>query len=148
MKAFTLAAGLILATASVVGQTQQNSDERPCISNSINVATANIQNAKRNYLWTLQSDNDGVVESALAYVVQLRIILPREDMKAIESVVGDLALNGPTPVIRYKAYLATQVFANPQTFCEVASANYASSDQFFSALGLRLQQTMLGYSSH
>jgi hypothetical protein len=150
MKGYTLAAGLILAAASAMGQasTPQTSNERPCISGTINYHTGNLPVAKKNFLWTLQSENDGVVESALAHVTQMRIMVPGEDMKAIETVLNRLAINGRTQVIRYKAYLATQVFASPGLFREVAGTSYESGDQFFTALASRLQQTMLGYSSN
>ena len=148
MKGFSLAAGLILAAASAMGQasTPQTSQDRPCFSHELNYNKAKMPAAKRNYLWTLQSDNDGVVESVLAHVTQMRIMVPQEDMKDIEAILGRLALNGRTPIIRYKAYLATQVFASPELFDEITKADYESSDQFFTALASRLQKTMLGYS--
>lgn len=148
MKGYTLAAGLILATVSAMGQisTPKTPQQWPCLSSAADYQTANIPVAKRNYLWTLQSENDGVVESALAHVTHMRIMLPQEDMKDIEAVLNQLANSGRTPVIRYTAYLATQVFAGPELFRGIAGTDYESVDQFFTALASRLQQTMLGYS--
>ena len=150
MKRYTLAAGLILGTASAMGQVPRISpvsQERPCISSTAHYATANLAQAKKNFLWTLQSDNDGVVESALAHVAQMRILVPNEDMRDIEVALAQLSNNGRTPVIRYKGYLATQVFASPALFARAAAVDYASGDDFFAAVALRLQQTMLGYRS-
>lgn len=147
MKGYTLAAGLILATASSLGQTStpKAADERPCISSTINYSTANVTQVKKNFLWTLQSDNDGVMESCLAHIAQMRIMLPNEDMKEFDAMLNQLAINGRTQAIRYKAYLTTQVFASPATFRHVAEVSYASGDEFFTAIATRLQQTVLGY---
>ncbi len=147
MKGYTLAAGLILAAASAMGQAPPptTTDERPCISNTVSYTPANIPRAKKGFLGTLQTDNDGVMESCLAHVAQMRIMLPQEDMKDIEATVNRIVSNGWTPAIRYKAYLASQVFASPETFRGVAAASYESSDAFFAAIAGRLQQTILGY---
>ena len=149
MKRYTLAAGLILAAASALGQTStpQAADERPYISSAISYTTANVPRVKKNFLWTLQSDNDGVMESGIAHVAQMRIMLPDEDMKEFDATLNQLAINGRTQAIRYKAYLTTQVFASPAPFRHVAEVSYASGDEFFTAIATRLQQTVLGYQS-
>ena len=148
MKGYTLVAGLMLATAPVMGQTPtvKASDEQPCISNSINFSRVNIPLLKKNFLWTLKSENDGVVESGLALITQVRILLPNEDMKDIESEVASLVRKGRTQVIRYKAYVAGQVFADPAEFGEIAAGSYMNYNDIFVALATRLQQTMLGYN--
>ncbi len=146
MKGFTLAAGLILATASTMGQTPapNATDVRPYISSTVDYGTVKMPQVKKNFLWTLHSDNDGVLESCLGLVAQARIMLPQEDMKDIEATIGQLTTTGRTPVIRYKAFLASQAFASPEAFRDIVMADYESSDQFFTALAGRLQQTMLG----
>jgi hypothetical protein len=118
--------------------------ERPYLSGTLSYATANVPQAKKGFLWALKSDNDGAVESALAHIAQMRIMLPREEMKDIETALSQLAGSGRTQVIRYKAFLATQVFASPGLFQEEAAARYESGDEFFTAIASRLQRTMLG----
>ena len=149
MKSFSVVAGIMLAIGSAWGQTTPAgaSDNRPCLSNAVTYCTANMTQVKKNFLWSLDSENDGVVESSLAHVAQMRILLPREDLRSIEDAVNRLTTNGRTPVVRYKAYLASQAFVNPGLFSAVASTSYESSDDFFTALGTRLQQSMLGYTS-
>lgn len=147
MKAYTaITLGLTLAASAALGQVsvRQPADERPYLSNTLNYSTARLPQAKKSILWTLKSENDGVVESVLGQIVHMRIMLPQEDMKDIEESLTRLASYGRTPVIRYKAYLATLVFANPGMFRQDVAANYASSDEFLGAIASRLQQTLLG----
>jgi hypothetical protein len=149
MKTYTaITLGLTLAASAAFGQVSasRTADERPYLSNSLNYNAANLSQAKKSILWTLKSENDGVLESVLGQIAHMRVKLPREDMKNIEAALTDLANYGRTPVIRYKAYLATLVFANPEMFHQEVTKDYTSSDEFLSAIASRLQHTMLGYN--
>lgn len=146
MKTYTvIALGLTLAASMASGQEsiRQDATERPHLSSTLSYTTTNLSKAKRGFVWTLKSNNDGVLESALAHIAKMRVVLPQEEMKEIEAVLGELASSGRTQVIRYKAYLATQVFASPSVFWEEAVAPHESSDEFFTAIASRLQATML-----
>ena len=88
--------------------------------------------------------NDGVAESALAHLTFLRIDLPQLDLKKIESTMINLAETGRTPVIRYKAYLASIVFESPASFAKALNTEAANSDLFFSVVASQVQKTLLG----
>lgn len=145
MKAYTLAAGVILAAATAMGQQQTN--ERPYLTSTVSYSDINLPKAARSFLSSLNSSNDGVVESAIAQVAYMRAALPMAELTDIERTVNELANTGRTPAIRYKAYLASLVFSNPTMFRNDTSVDYASGDEFFNALSVRLQQTLLGYNS-
>ena len=150
MKAYTaITLGLAIAASTALSQVsiRQTVDERPYLSKSMNYGTAKLSQAKKNLLWTLKSDNDGVVESAIGQIAHMRVMVPLEDITDIEVALAQLANYGRTPAIRYKAYLATMVFANPGMFRQDVTKDYASSDEFLSAVASRLQQTVLGYSA-
>jgi hypothetical protein len=150
MKAHTaITLGLALAASTAFGQVsvRQTVDERPYLSNTLNYSAAKLPQAKKSVLWTLKSDNDGVVESVIGQIAHMRIMLPQENMKDIEAALTKLANYGRTPVIRYKAYLATLVFVNPGMFRQEVANDYASSDEFLSAIASRLQQTLLGFNA-
>lgn len=74
---------------------------------------ARIEAAKEGYLEGLKSCNEGVVESSIGIVLQWRLISPREDLSRLERKINDLALEGATPAIRFKASLASLVMDNP-----------------------------------
>ncbi|HCV42293.1 MAG TPA: hypothetical protein DGH68_02325 [Bacteroidetes bacterium] len=146
MKATTaIALGLALAASTALSQgtLQQAADDWPYSPTAASYGTANLTQAKKVFQWSLESDNDGVVESVLGHIAHMRITLPQEAMKDIEAAVRELANNGRTPVIRYKAYLASLVFDNPSMFCQTVTNKYASSDELFGAIATRVQQTML-----
>jgi hypothetical protein len=95
------------------------------------------------YAISLSFDNNGLVESALAIVTMMKLDVPAEEFSRIKDEIDDLAVNGPTPVIRFKAYLADAVFANPAMFREEAARRYDDPDALFSALADRLTKALL-----
>jgi hypothetical protein len=150
MKAYTaITLGLTLAASAALGQASVSraADARPYLSNTLNYNGIRLPQAKKNMLWTLSSENDGVVESVIGQIAHMRIMLPQEDMQDLEAVLTQLANYGRTPVIRYKAYLATLVFVNPGMFTKEAAHDYTSSDEFLGAIASRLQQTLLGLNA-
>ncbi len=146
MKAYTIAAGLILTAATAMSQ--QLTNERPYLSSTISYSKVQLQKAAKNFLASLNSNNEGVVESVIAQVAHMQSRITQEDLKAFETVVNELATTGRTPTIRYKAYLAGLVFANPRMFSQDTAREYASADEFFAALSLRVQKTLLGYNGN
>ena len=140
MRASTIAICIIFSTGILMGQTQY---DRPFLSHSARYDSARMQHARKNFVASLNNDNDGVVESSIAHVVHMRIALPHNDMPEIERTLDELTTDGHSPVIRYKAYLATLVFSDPMGFRSVMSTDYESGDAFFSAIASQLQKTML-----
>jgi hypothetical protein len=106
-----------------------------------------IEKAKRSYLGCLESSNDGVVQSTIGIILQWRLINPQEDLSKLERKINDLALNGKSPAIRFKASLASLVMDNPA----VVNFDAASCDdcgEFFDAITASVRQMTIGHSLH
>lgn len=102
-----------------------------------------FKRAVDNYVACLKSDNCGVVESALAHVVKLRIAFPNESFTDVSREVTRLAASGSTPYIRFKAALTRQVFENTDLPDLADLPDTANPDAFFSELGVRLSRTLV-----
>jgi len=147
MKAYTmLTAGLLLASLPALGQSNgRGMQHDPASSPAVwSYEEGYIQKAIKNYAAALKSTNDGVVESAIAQIVFIRIGLPKLDLKTVEGTVTNLAENGRTPVIRYKAYLANIVFESPASFEKALNVETTNSDAFFAVIASQVQRTLLG----
>jgi hypothetical protein len=92
-----------------------------------------------NYLACLNSENAGVVESALGHVTLARIKYPEQDLKKIQEKLYDLASQGATQSIRHKAFTAMQVFANPLAFKESIVTRQANGDGLLEVLAAELK---------
>ena len=142
MKGSMVVLAALLATATVAGRAQSTGDE-PLFPPADRYATVNPDWFDRTYAPSLTSDNDGVVESAIAQSVAAKLALPDGKFEAIREKLGSLAVHGRTPAIRYKAYLAGLVLENPELFAGAECALFSTTDQLFASLSTRVQKQLL-----
>ena len=107
-----------------------------------------IEKAEKNYLACLNSGNEGVVTTAIAEVVRLRLALPNRPMESIGHRLAELTVNGETAAIRYRAYLAGAALENPRLIPAAVAASASGNDDLFALIAARLQATLLGYAQH
>jgi hypothetical protein len=134
------------AGASTASPQEKAGEERGVFASRNSHQRANLAKVERNYLACLQSQNDGVVESAIAQVAHLKLYCPDNCFAGLQGSLNSLAVTGRTAAIRYKAYLAMLVFDQPALFAKEQGAEYKTESQLFSAIGKRLQETLIGYN--
>jgi hypothetical protein len=148
MKAQTMLAAAALIGALAMPAVAQEADPvtkaRPFFSSAETYRKANPVVVKRNYRASLETGNDGVIETALAHVVRMKMYMQAEDFSDIKPAIDWLAVGGRTPAIRYKAYLAALVIENPNWFKDECCKEYAGSEEMFTALADRLRSTLGG----
>lgn len=98
---------------------------------------SNLQKAACVYAADLKSDNEGVVESALAHVVRMKLFVPELNCPDLQMGIRLVAVTGETPQIRHRAYLASLVFDAPSLFSQEAARVYENPDELFSTLAAR-----------
>jgi hypothetical protein len=148
MKTYTkLTAGLLFASFQALGQSNgQGLRADPSNVSPLSSFTREyVQNAITNYHVALNSANDGIVESAIANLAYIRIGLPQMDLGESRAAIAEIAESGRTPVARYKAYLATLVFENPESYVNALKTESTVSDRFFSGVAAEVQKTFLGH---
>jgi hypothetical protein len=149
MKTYAMfAAGLLIASLPAMGQDlrQEQKPDAPAYGTVYSLKASFLQKAVVNYAAALHSECDGVVESSIAHSTLLRIVAQELDMSKVHSALADLADQGRTPAIRYKAYLATAVFDNPAKFENTLRVRYTDSEQFFNAVASQVHKTLLGHN--
>ena len=149
MKAYAMvAAGLLLVSFPATGQIvkHEGTNDGSYFGASCSYKTAYLEQAGKNYAMALKSMNDGIVESAIAHSTFMRITAPSLDLKENRTAIVRLSETGKTPVIRYKAYLATVVYDSPTSFQNILSKKYANGDQFFDVVASQVHKTLLGHN--
>lgn len=106
--------------------------------------SADLDKIEFKYVLCLESCNTGVIESALAHVVQMKLYAPEKEFEALHARVNSLSVNGCNPIIRYKAYIAGLVFDNPEMFKSEQIRQFENPEELFGSLSNRLQVTLLG----
>ena len=95
-----------------------------------------------NYVVALESNNKGLVESALAVATLIKINMPEEEFPLLRAKIMELA-NSEIPSIHYKASLAKAAYENPNAYQQEAQLTYDDPNEFFSALDATPNQTSL-----
>ena len=99
---------------------------------------------KLNYLTGLRSENVGLKESSMMQTAKIKMLYPDASFEDIKNVDDSLTVNGNTPSIRYKAYLASNVLENPTWFAKKDHQSFEDPDHFFASVASQLQERILG----
>jgi hypothetical protein len=102
-----------------------------------------IEQAPQNYLMALNSKNESIVESAIFYSVKFKLFYEEQDVQKLVVKLEKLAIEGPTKVIRYKAFLAAYYLNDITLLMEIAKEDYKDANRFFQMLGEGLQEKLL-----
>jgi hypothetical protein len=147
MKAVTVvAAALVFFSAtSMQGQSKEN---KSYFSDPTAYRNANITNALKAFESCLATDNAGVQESAMAHLAMLKMVVPAVDAGTITRRLEEMATSAPAPSTRFKAYIVSQVYSNPELFANERGTKYNDGDELFNALAARLQSSLLTYGGH
>lgn len=105
--------------------------------------TTKLETAKKNYLMGLRSDNEGVLESSMYYALRMRLAYPELEMNAISREIDRLTNEGQSSSIRYKAHIASTIFAAPSLVDTDLVATATDIPSYFVALSHQLQQQLL-----
>jgi hypothetical protein len=106
--------------------------------------SANLDKVSLRYAQCLECGNDGVIESALAHAILMKLYAPDKKFDVLQEKVNSLSVNGCKPSIRYKAYLASLVYDAPELFKQEQEQKFDNAEELFSSVSNRLQITLLG----
>ncbi len=134
---------LLVATASLI-VTSGIMAQNQYFSTAERHKEANLKDVEKRYVQCLGEENAGVVQSALAHAVHMKLLFPAREFPDLTAKVNSLAATSGLPAIRYRAYLSSLVFDNPALFTVEHKAAYEDPDDLFSALATRVQVTLLG----
>jgi hypothetical protein len=105
---------------------------------------AKLDKATQRYAECLESCNTGVVESALAHAIQMKLYVPEKGFDVLHQKINSLSVNGCNPAIRYKAYLASLVYDDPELFTQEQGRKFENAEELFNSVSARLQIALLG----
>jgi hypothetical protein len=86
------------------------------------------------YRECLASDNQGVVEAALAHILWMRVAAPCVDVTPLKADVERLSIKGKPASIRLRAYLTAMVFENPEAFKTLAQSEFEGPNDLFAGV--------------
>jgi hypothetical protein len=97
----------------------------------------------QRYIECLSSENEGVVNSALAHATWMKLMVPERSFTDLQARINALAAMGSTSEIRYRAYLASMVYDRPALFKGEEAKEFQDGDDMFTSVSQRLSFVML-----
>lgn len=91
----------------------------------------------------LNHNIDGVVESALYIMLTLKNAFPERNLSEIEKQIDKLIINGDSPNIRYKAYLASIYYKHYNWFNDIKLDDRENTASAFKSISERLNGYIL-----
>ena len=97
-----------------------------------------INDAPANYLNSLKSSNEGVVESAIFLSLKYHMFYPDNNVEKLKREIDKISQKSKSDRIRYKAYLAVQVLNSSDFKSTIEKADYKDANQFFTMVSNEL----------
>lgn len=140
----TVATVIVMASVAVGAAAQEKADQEFQHYGSVAAyQSCDLSRVEEAYLRSLGHDNYGVVESAIGNVARLKIAQPETYSESVQDKLRDLAVEGPTPAIRYKASLASLLCDRPELFVVYKDRDFRTSEELFRAIAHRLEEATL-----
>ncbi len=131
-------AALIMTVLTISTVYAGEQRERGYFAETARYANVDANQAARGYISSLKSENEGVMESALAHVAMLRLAAPATESNALRVKVREIARKSSSNELRYKAYLVAKVIEYPEIFRGIELQEHGSADALFAAIANRL----------
>jgi hypothetical protein len=96
---------------------------------------------EKGTLYGLNSDNLGVIESSLFITLELKDRYPGEDYSKLVDKLDELAKEGSTLSIKYKAQLADIYFKYYYLFADISIQSTNTPDKYFKLIAERVAET-------
>jgi hypothetical protein len=96
---------------------------------------------EKGTLYGLNSDNLGVIESSLFITLEIKDRYPGEDYSKLIDKLDELAKEGSTLSIKYKAQLADIYFKYYYLFVDISIQSTDTPDKYFKLIAERVAET-------
>ncbi|MGK9477127.1 hypothetical protein [Melioribacter sp. OK-6-Me] len=101
-----------------------------------------IEKVNERFLYNLNVEHSGIVESSIFNIMEVKSKFPNEDYSRLVRKLYELALEGNTPSIRYKAQLASLYFNFYDMFADIkiTEVEKENPDLFFHEISNKLMK--------
>ena len=121
-----IAAGLFYPALAQQNQTSEQETTKNMV---------NIERGIANYQKALESDNAGMMESAIINIMRLKYTSPDFDYQTLIEPLQNLEVQGPTKSIRFMAYIVKNYLIYPERYTWVEDLCCKQGKMFFALMG-------------
>ncbi|MDX1590321.1 MAG: hypothetical protein R3283_00040 [Balneolaceae bacterium] len=151
---YVIIAFVITLTGTAIQASAQSATSQTTGAEEISSIQKNrdFRDLEKSLLFGLNSDVHGVIESALFNAVSFKIIYPKFESNRVLAKLSQIALEGASHSLRFKAYLTLEYYQNQDDFKEpVALTGYINADdqnKVFYYLQNEIQETSVTVSNN
>jgi hypothetical protein len=151
---YVIIAFVIALTGITTQASAQSAASQTSVVNEMNSIEKNhdFSDLEKTLLFGLNSDVNGVIESALFNAVSYKIVYPNFESKRVLSKLSQIALEGASHSLRFKAYLTLEYYQNQHEFDAPVSLtgyiNVKDQNKVFYYLQDEVQETSVTVSNN
>jgi len=123
----------VLTTVLILSVTTNLFAQNPSSQKSV------INQITTNSLYGLKSDYSSVIESTLFVILQVKDRYPNANYDKLIDKLNELAIDGKTPSIRYKAQLASLYYNYHDLFAEIKFVEKENPDKYFKMIAEKIE---------
>lgn len=123
----------VLTTVLILSVTTNLFAQNPSSQKSV------INQITTNSLYGLKSDYSSVIESTLFVILQVKDRYPNANYDKLIDRLNELAIDGKTPSIRYKAQLASLYYNYHDLFAEIKFVEKENPDKYFKMIAEKIE---------
>ena len=102
-----------------------------------------LHRAEENFINTMDSDINSLVESAIFNMIIFKSKYPEWNYKDIQNKLNKLAVDGNSLQIRYKAQLVSMFISNPEMFQNIEVIDKDNPAKYFRLISDKLQNEIV-----
>ena len=121
---------------------QKNSVSDKSDSYSMSISEKAIERASANYYKALQSDNEGMIESAMTNIMIMKLYFPDKDYDQFIIKLSELTTEGTTKQVRYKAFIACNYLKHPERYNWIKKDTFQATSDFFNLFSEKLAKQL------
>jgi hypothetical protein len=104
---------------------------------------ADLPRLEKAYLYALDFPLEGIVESTLREVARVKVAHLDWEADNLVEKLDEIARDGMTPALRYKASLVKALFETPALFASESGRDFRTPSQLYHAVARRLETDLL-----
>lgn len=102
-----------------------------------------LKRAEKNSIQTMNSELNSLVESVIFNMLIFKDNFPNWEYQNIVKKLNELAVNGRTVSIRYKAQLASMFISNPELFEDMEIVQKDNPNKYFLEIASRVERNFV-----
>jgi len=111
-------------------------------SNQLSISEKALCRGSISYLNALNSNNEGMMESAMTNIMIMKLYFPERDYDKFISKLSELTTEGESKQVRFKAFIACNYLKHPERYNWIEKDTFQVTTDFFKLFSEKLAKQL------